>query len=109
MSYANQYCLWGLVHLKVIYRETSPRDMSRLTNRSAREICTICNTANKGYVKVIDTCRKTVLVLSQLTCINTYIKYVTEKSHKKIVNYVKSTLVSIMGAEQFALLSLNDS
>ena len=87
--------------------------MSRLTNRSAREICTICNTANKGYVKVIDTCRKTVLVLSQLTCINTYIKYVTEKSHKKIlnyvtekshkkiVNYVKSTLASIVGAEQF--------
>ena len=69
-----------------------------LTNRSAIEICAICNTANKAYVKVIETCRKTVFVLSQLTCINTYIKYVTEKSHKKIVNYVKSTLASIVGA-----------
>ena len=75
--------------------------MSRLTNRSAIEICTICNTANKAYVEVIETCRKTVFVLSQLTCINTYIKYVIEKSHKKILNYVKSTLASIMGAEQF--------
>ena len=41
-------------------------------------------------------------VLSQLTCINTYIKYVNEKSHKEIVNYVKRTLDSIVGAEQFA-------
>ena len=75
--------------------------MSRLTNRSAIEMCTICNTANKAYVKVTETCLKTVLVLSQLTCINTYKTYVTEKSHKKIVNYVKSTLASIVGAEQF--------
>ena len=75
--------------------------MSRLTNRSAIEICAICNTANKSYVKVIETCRKTVFVQSQLTCINTYIKYVTEMSHKKIINYVKSTLASIVGAEQF--------
>ena len=59
--------------------------MSRLTNRSAIEICIICNTANKTYVKVIETCRKTVFVLSQLSCINTYIKYVTEKHHKKII------------------------
>ena len=33
--------------------------------------------------------------------VNTYIKYVAEKSHKKIVSYVKSTLDSIVGAEQF--------
>ena len=33
--------------------------------------------------------------------LNTYIKYVTEKYQKKIVNYVKSTLDSIVGAEQF--------
>ena len=44
---------------------------------------------------------QTILVLSRLTCINTYIKYVTERSHKKIVNYVKSRLASIVGAEQF--------
>ena len=61
----------------------------------------ICNTVNKAYVKVIEICRKTVFVLSQLTSINTYIKYITEKSRKKIVNYVKSTLASIVGAEQF--------
>ena len=61
----------------------------------------ICNIANKANVKVIETSRKTVFVLSQLTYINTYIKYVTEKSHKKKVNYVKSTLASIVGAEQF--------
>ena len=75
--------------------------MSRLTNRAAIEICTICNTANKAYVKVIENCRKTVFVLNQLTYINTYIKYIIEKFHKKIVNYFKSTLASIMGAEQF--------
>ena len=75
--------------------------MPRLTTRSAIEICTICNCANKAYVKVIETCRKTVCGLSQLTCINTYIKYVTEKSHKKIVNYVSRTLASFVGAEQF--------
>ena len=63
MSYANQYCLWGLVHLKVIYRETSPRDMSRLTNIYVIEICTICQSANKAYVKDIEVCRKTVFVL----------------------------------------------
>ena len=28
-------------------------------------------------------------------------KYVTEKSHKKIVNDVKSILASIVGSEQF--------
>ena len=65
------------------------------------EICTICHTANKVYVKSIETCRKTVFVLSQLTCINTYIRYVTEKYNKKIINYVKSSLASIVGAEQF--------
>ena len=75
--------------------------MSRLTNRSDIEICTICNTANKAYVKVIETCRKTIFVLSHLPCINTYIKYVTEKSNKKIVNYVKNTVASTVGAEQF--------
>ena len=47
-------------------------------------------------------CGKTVFVLSQSTCTNTYIKYITEKSHKKIVNYVKSTLDFIVGVEQFA-------
>ena len=31
---------------------------------------------------------QTVFVPSQLICINTYIKYISEKSHKKIVNYV---------------------
>ena len=61
--------------------------MSSLTNRSAIEMCTTCKSANKAYVKVIEACRKMVFVLSQLTCINTYIKYITEKSHKKIVNY----------------------
>ena len=76
--------------------------MPRLTNRSTIEICTICQSTNKAYVKVIEACCKTVFVLSQLTCINTYIKYVTEKSHKKIANYVKSTLDSAVGAEQFA-------
>ena len=69
--------------------------MSRLTNISAIEICTICQSANKTYVKVIEACRKPIFVLSQLTCINTYIKYFTEKSHKKIVNYVKSILNSL--------------
>ena len=44
--------------------------MSRLTNRSAIELCAICNTANTAYVKVTETCRKTVFVLSQLPCIN---------------------------------------
>ena len=48
-----------------------------------------------GRVKV-DTCCFMIQ-----TCINTYIKYVTEKFHKKIVNYVKSTLDSIVGAEKF--------
>ena len=75
--------------------------MSRLTNISAIEICTICQSANKAYIKVIEVCRKTVFVLSPLTYINTYIKYVTGKSYKKIVNYVKSTLDSIVGAKQF--------
>ena len=75
--------------------------MSRLTNRSAIEICTIYQSANKAYVKDIDVCPETVFVLSQLICINTYIKYITEKSHKKIINYVKSTLDSTVGAEQF--------
>ena len=59
--------------------------MSRLTNSSAIEICTICNTVNKAYVKVIETCRKTIInkfVLRQLTCINTYIKHVTEVSQE---------------------------
>ena len=64
-------------------------------------MCTICKTANKAYIKAIETCCKTVFVLSQLTSIITYIKYVTEKSHKKIVNYIKSTLASIVGIEQF--------
>ena len=45
-----------------------------ITNRSAIEICTICQSANKEYVKVIEVCCKTVFVLSQLTCIYTYIK-----------------------------------
>ena len=72
-----------------------------LTNRSAIEICTICHTANKAYTKIIDSCRKTVFVLNQFTCISTYIKYVIEKSHKKIVNDIKSTLASIVGKEQF--------
>ena len=63
--------------------------MSKLTNKSAIEICTICHTTNKAYVKVIEACRKTVFVPNQLTCINTYIKYVTKKSHKKILNYNK--------------------
>ena len=79
--------------------------MSRLTNsRSAIEICTICQYVNKAYVKVIEACRKTVFVLSQLTCINIYIKYVTEKSHKKILNSVKSTPLV-----QNNLLGLEDS
>ena len=56
--------------------------MSRLTNRSAVEMCTICNTANKAYVKAIETCRKMVFIPSQLTCINTYIKCVTEVSQE---------------------------
>ena len=77
--------------------------MSRLTNRSAIDICTLPQSANKAYyVKIIEVCHKTVFALSQLICINTYIKYITEKSHKKIVNYVKSTLDSIVSAEQFA-------
>ena len=63
-------------------------------------MCTIYQSANKAYVKVIVVCRKTVFVLNQLTCINTYKTYVTEKFHKKIVNYVKSTLDSTVGAEQ---------
>ena len=71
-----------------------------MTNRSAIEICTICNTANKAYVKAIETCCK-IFVLNQLTSIIAYIKYVTEKFHKKTVNYIKSTLASIVGIEQF--------
>ena len=66
-------------------------------------MCTICHTANKAYVKVIEACHKPVFVLSQLTGINTYIKYVTEQSHKKIVNHVKSTLASIVDTEQTQL------
>ena len=72
-----------MVRFKFIYTETLLRDMSRLTKRFAIEICTICNTANKAYVKVIETCCKMVFVLSQLTCLNTYIKYVTEVSQEK--------------------------
>ena len=35
-----------------------------------KQICyTICQSANKAYVKVIEACRKTVFVLKQLTCI----------------------------------------
>ena len=75
--------------------------MSRLTNRSAIEIYTTCQSANKAYVNVIEVCRKTVFVLSQLTCLNTYIKYVTEKSYMNIANDVKITLDSTVGAEQF--------
>ena len=57
---------WFILFL--FYRETSPRNMSRLTKRSAIEICTIYHTANKAHVKVIEACRKTVFVLSQLIC-----------------------------------------
>ena len=64
--------------------------MSRLTNRSAIQLCTICNTANKAKVKVIETCRKTVFVLSLLFFVS-----------QKMTNYVKTTLASIVGAEQF--------
>ena len=71
-----------MVRFKFIYRETSPRHMSRLTNISAIEIYTICQSANKAYINVIEVCRKTVFVLSQLTCVNTYIKYVTEVSQE---------------------------
>ena len=67
IPYANQYAAYSDCFIFFIYTETSPRDMSRLTNRSAIEICTICNTANKAYVKVIETCHKIVFVLSQLT------------------------------------------
>ena len=49
--------------------------MSRLTNSSAIAICTLCQSANKAYVKVIEVYRKTVFVLSQLTWLNTYIRY----------------------------------
>ena len=34
------------------------------------------------------------------------IKYVTEKSHKKMVNYIKTTLYSIVGAEQLIYWAL---
>ena len=54
--------------------------MSRLTNRSI-EIFTIilCYTANKAVnVKVIEACHKMEYVLSQITCINTYIKDITK-------------------------------
>ena len=56
--------------------------MSRMTDISAIEICTICQSANKAYVAVIEVCRKTIFVLSQLTGIRTYIKYVTEVSQE---------------------------
>ena len=56
--------------------------MSSLTNRSAIKICIICQFASKAYIKIIEVCRKTVFVLSQLTCINTCIKYVTEVSQE---------------------------
>ena len=49
-------------------------------------------------LKLIEVCRKTVFVLSQLTCMNTYIKYITEKSHMKTDNYVKSTLDFIVSS-----------
>ena len=75
--------------------------MSRLANRSAIEICTLCQSANKAYVNVIEVCHKTVFLLSPYTFFNIYIKYVIERSHKKIVNYVKSTLDSSMDAEPF--------
>ena len=86
-----------------IYRETLPIGRSRLTNRSVyKYILYVYLLIKYIYIKAIEIYRKTVFVLiSQLTCINTYIKYVTETSHKKIVNYVKSTLDSIVGAEQF--------
>ena len=53
-------------------------------------------------LKLLKSVAKNVFVLSQLTCINTYIKYIAEKFHKlNFINYGKSTLSSIVGAEQF--------
>ena len=43
-------------------QETSPRDLSRLTNRSAIEIFATCHTGDKAYVNVIEACRKMVYI-----------------------------------------------
>ena len=58
-----------------IYRETSPREMARLTNRAAVEMLTNYHTANKAHniIKIIKACGKTVYVLTQLNCVNTSI------------------------------------
>ena len=80
------------------------RNIAKRYVKVDKQIITICHTANNVYVKVIQACHTTVFVSSQLTCVSTYIKYVTEKSHKKIVNYVKSTLASIVGAKEFTEL-----
>ena len=63
--------------------------MSRLTNRSVinRNVSYVMLLIKN--VKVIEPCRKTIFVLHQLTCINTYIKCITEEAYKKTVNYVQ--------------------
>ena len=47
--------------------------MSRLTNRAAVEMLTKYHTANKAHIKMIEACDKTIYVLTQLNCINTFI------------------------------------
>ena len=56
-----------------MYRETSTREMPRLTNRAAVEMLTKHHTANKAHIKIIEVCGKTVYVITQLNCISTSI------------------------------------
>ena len=58
MLYGDSVCF------NFIYRETSPREMSRLTNRAAVQMLTKC-TANKSRIKIIEACSKTGYVLTQ--------------------------------------------
>ena len=48
------------------------RNIAKRRVKVDTHIFTICHSAKKAYVMVIEACRKTVYVLSQLTCINTY-------------------------------------
>ena len=71
--------------LTYLYRNIAKRHVK--VDKFAIEICAICHTANKAYVKVIEACHKTVFVPSQLTCINTDIKYVTKVSQENTQFY----------------------
>ena len=56
--------------------------MSSLTNRFAIELCTICQSANKAYVKVIEICRKTIFCTEPVNLYKYLHKIVTEVSQE---------------------------